>query len=161
METVKRMWEQFSATTRYDNAEHVGLGKDLEATGKLPATFMLFAPQAPAAPNHDGAESEVWTDVVRMRTLNMDQQRNRQEAHVCPLQFDIVERLIERYSNPGEVVFDPFHGIGTISVCAIKMGRRSRGHELNPMYYDHSIGYARRAEAEMTPVPTLFDTEAA
>ena len=155
MDAIGQRFKEFSTSNVYDFREHVDMAKELELRGKLPATFMLFAPPS----HHD----DVWTDVNRMRTLNMEQQRNRQEAHVCPLQFDIVERLIERYTNPGEVVFDPFHGLGTVSYCATKLGRKGMGTELNPDYFDHSLRYLRAAEAEVN-VPTLFDelmTEAA
>ena len=47
---------------------------------------------------------DVWTDVARMRTLNMLQERKGQQQHLCPLQFDIVDRLLTRYSMPGETV---------------------------------------------------------
>lgn len=148
MDTVGKMFRKFNGTHVYDFREHVDMAKDLEKRGKLPATFMLFAPVS----HHE----DVWTDVNRMRTLNMEQQRNRQEAHVCPLQFDIVERLIERYTNSGEVVFDPFHGLGTVGYCATRLGRRGMGTELNPDYFKFSQRYLRAAEAEME-VPTLFD----
>jgi len=62
----------------------------------------------------------VWDDINRMRTLNSEQVRRNVMMHVCPLQFDIVERIINRYSNPGDVVFDPFGGIGTVPYMAIK-----------------------------------------
>jgi DNA modification methylase len=58
-----------------------------------------------------------------MRTLNGEQTNRAVEKHVCPLQFDIVDRLIERYSNKGELVYDPFCGLGTVPVRAIKAGR--------------------------------------
>ena len=50
----------------------------------------------------------IWDDVTRMRTLNTKQSQKKRQNHICPLQLDIVERLIERYSNRGELVFDPF-----------------------------------------------------
>lgn len=148
MDAIGQRFRDFSTSNVYDFREHVAMAKELERRGKLPATFMLFAP-----PSHS---EDVWTDVNRMRTLNMEQQRNRQEAHVCPLQFDIVERLIERYTNPGELVFDPFHGLGTVGYCATKLGRKGMGTELNPDYFDFSLRYLRAAEAEVG-VPTLFD----
>ena len=49
-----------------------------------------------------------------MRTLNGDQAKRAVEQHVCPLQFDIVDRLIERYSNPDDLVYDPFAGLMTV-----------------------------------------------
>ena len=76
--------------------------------------------------------------------------------HVCPLQLDIVERLIERYSNKGELVFDPFGGIGTVPYCAVKMGRKGMSTELNYDYWRDSLAYMREAESDVTS-PTLFD----
>jgi DNA modification methylase len=72
------------------------------------------------------------------------------------LQLDIVERLIERYSNRGELVFDPFGGIGTVPYCAVRMGRKGMSTELNYDYWRDSLTYLREAEVEKTS-PTLFD----
>jgi DNA modification methylase len=76
--------------------------------------------------------------------------------HVCPLQLDIVERIINRYSNPGDLVFDPFGGLMTVPYLAVKMGRRGMGTELNSDYFRDGIGYLQAAESE-TATPTLFD----
>ena len=76
--------------------------------------------------------------------------------HVCPLQLDIVERIINRYSNPGETVFDPFGGLMTVPYMAIKMGRCGYGVELNADYFRDGVGYLEEAEAEIGQ-PTLFD----
>ena len=62
---------------------------------------------------------DVWDDINRMRTLNTSQSRKRAQMHVCPLQLDIVERLINRYSNPGDVVLDPFGGLMTVPLVAV------------------------------------------
>jgi hypothetical protein len=67
-----------------------------------------------------------WTDIVRMLTLNGQQAFRNLEKHVCPLQFDIVDRLIDRYSNPGDIVYDPFGGLMTVPYRAILKGRRGR-----------------------------------
>ena len=76
--------------------------------------------------------------------------------HVCPLQLDIVERIVNRYSNPGELVYDPFGGLGTVPVTAIRMGRRGGMCELNPDYYRDAIGYLQEADFKQD-MPTLFD----
>ena len=76
--------------------------------------------------------------------------------HVCPLQLDIVERIINRYSNEGDTVFDPFGGLMTVPMTAVKMKRRGYGIELNPDYFRDGVGYLQAAEAERT-MPTLFD----
>lgn len=76
--------------------------------------------------------------------------------HVCPLQLDIVERIINRYSNVNDVVYDPFGGLMTVPMTAVKMGRYGKGCELNPDYFRDGVGYLQAAEDEME-TPTLFD----
>ena len=76
--------------------------------------------------------------------------------HVCPLQLDIVERIINRYSNEGDLIYDPFGGLMTVPMMAVKMKRRGKGCELNPDYFRDGVGYLQEAEAEME-TPTLFD----
>ena len=91
-----------------------------------------------------------------MRTLNTDQSRRRMVMHVCPLQLDIVERIINRFSNPGELVLDPFGGLMTVPYMAVKMERRGAGIELNPDYFRDGVGYLQEADAQQS-APTLFD----
>lgn len=99
---------------------------------------------------------DVWDDVNRMRTLNTTQSQRRQTLHVCPLQFDIVDRLINRYSNEGDIIFDPFGGIGTVPLRAIKMHRQGLMTELNEGYFRDAVGYLDAEEAKID-TPTLFD----
>lgn len=148
VDKMQRVYRQFSRDTVYNYEDHVALAKKLDADGHLPATFMVLAPGS--------WTDEVWDDVNRMRTLNMDQKLHNRQMHVCPLQLDIVERLINRYSNPGEVVFDPFGGIMTVPYMAVKMGRDGWANELNPDYFRDGLGYLQEADAERD-VPTLFD----
>lgn len=91
-----------------------------------------------------------------MRTLNSRQSQKNRQNHICPLQLDIVERLIARYSNKGEVVFDPFGGIQTVPYCAVKMGRKGLSTELNYDYWKDGLSYLYEAEMEIS-APTLFD----
>ena len=79
-----------------------------------------------------------------------------EQLHVCPLQLDIVDRIINRYSNPGDLVFDPFGGLGTVPLEAIKAGRRGYMCELNPDYFRDAVGYLK-AEEEKQEALTLFD----
>lgn len=74
----------------------------------------------------------------------------------CPLQWDIVDRLIERYSNPGDVVFDPFGGLGTVSLRAVKVGRRGMHVELNSGYWSDGVQYLKAQDLQMS-TPSLFD----
>lgn len=145
---IYNWYKEWSKGQPYDYHQHVAFN---EALGdRLPAKFMLMPPQAP-----DEYEETVWTDVLFFRTLNMQQARRRVEKHLCPLPLDIVERLIVRYSNPAEIVFDPFHGLGTVSYMALKLGRKGLGVELNPLYWESSVKYLRETEAQVS-APTLF-----
>ena len=148
VDTLQRVYREYSKGTVYDYHEHLEIAKKLDAEGHLPATFMVVAPGS--------WEGDVWDDINRMRTLNSEQVRNRRQMHVCPLQLDIVERLINRYSNPGETVYDPFGGIMTVPYMAVKMGREGMATELNQDYFRDGLGYLREADAERD-VPTLFD----
>ena len=67
-----------------------------------------------------------------------------------------VERIINRYSNPGDVVYDPFGGLMTVPMTAVKMHRFGKGCELNPDYFRDGVGYLQAAENEMDEL-TLFD----
>lgn len=148
MPIIQELWKNYNSTHIYDYNSHTRIGEQLETEGKLPATFMLFAPVS----HHEN----VWHDVNRMRTLNGNQSQKNLQMHVCPLQFDIVNRLIERYSNPGELVLDPFGGLMTVPYCAIKLCRQGYGIELSTDYWRDGVAYCRAAESEMN-MPTLFD----
>ena len=145
---LQEVYRRYSRGTVYSYEEHVALAKKLDEDKKLPASFMVVAP---------GSWSmEVWDDINRMRTLNTEQKRKDLQMHVCPLQLDIVERVINRYSNPDDLVFDPFGGLMTVPYMAIKLGRRGYGIELNTDYFRDGVGYLQSVEAERD-VPTLFD----
>ncbi|AVO26391.1 hypothetical protein C6Y28_01425 [Megasphaera elsdenii] len=132
----------------YNYEEHVKLANELDKNGKLPASFMVVAP---------GSWNEsVWDDINRMRTLNTQQRLKRKQMHLCPLQLDIVERLVDRYSNPGEIVLDPFGGLMTVPLVALKKDRKGIGIELNPDYFRDGLGYLQTEEAKKNE-PTLFD----
>jgi adenine-specific DNA methylase len=91
-----------------------------------------------------------------MFTLNTMQAKKRAMLHVCPLQFDIVDRLINRYTMKDELVYDPFCGLGTVPYRAMKLGRRGQGSELNPSYFLDSVQYLKAMEAAVQ-MPSLFD----
>lgn len=145
---LQRVYSEFSKTHVYDYKEHIKLAEELDKEDQLPATFMVIAPSC--------WNDTVWDDINRMRTLNADQKRRDLQMHVCPLQLDIVERLITRYTNPDDVVFDPFGGIGTVPMTAIKMGRYGLACELNTDYFRDGVGYCKAAEDNLL-APTLFD----
>lgn len=149
VDNLQNVYRQYSRENVYSYEDHVRLAKKLDENGKLPATFMVVAPGS-------WNQLEVWDDINRMRTLNTTQSRRRAQMHVCPLQLDIVERIINRYSNPGEVVLDPFGGLMTVPMTAVKMNRMGYGIELNPDYFRDGVGYLQAAENEIDE-PTLFD----
>lgn len=92
------------------------------------------------------AESS-WSDIRETDTLNVKEGRGDDDTrHICPLQLGVIERLIRLYSNPGEIVFDPFSGLASTGYKAIALGRRYYGTETKPEYYEASIANLKRAE---------------
>jgi len=150
-DVLAKMFTERSLQTLYDYEQHVSLGEALDERNALPSTFMSIAPGS----HHP----EVWHDVNRMFTLNSEQSARNMNNHICPLQFDIVDRLINRYSNKGDWVFDPFGGLFTVPFRAIKLGRKGRASELNTGYYFDGLRYLEAAEKEVG-MPSLFDFEA-
>lgn len=144
---LAKAFTEYSLSNVYDYEFHVKIGQELEARGALPSTFMSLAPGS--------HQADVWHDVNRMITLNGNQTQKGLQNHVCPLQFDIVDRLITRYSNPGELVHDPFGGLMTVPYRAIKQGRRGSASELNTAYFFDGIQYLQAAEKEVA-MPDLF-----
>lgn len=144
-----RVYKEFSRNSVYRFEDHLKMYEIMDDYGRLPATFM-------ACPPASWNQMEIWDDINRMRTLNANQKRRRLQMHVCPLQIDIVERIIERYSNESEIVYDPFGGIMTVPMTAVKMNRYGIGCELNPDYFRDGVGYLEAADNERE-MPTLFD----
>lgn len=143
-----KLWKAYSLDAVYDFEHHVTIAEALEERGMLPSTFMLLPPHS----KHD----DVWTDVTRMLSMNTLQAGQGRELHLCPLQFDIVDRCIARYSERGETVFDPFGGLMTVPYRALKLGRKGRAVELNPAYFLDGCKYVEAAAREMA-MPSLFD----
>lgn len=148
IDQIRRMFREFNMEHIYNFQRHVRFAEALANIDKLPKTFMAVDPVS--------KKPWIWDDVTRMRTLNTKQSQKRRQNHICPLQLDIVERLIERYSNPGDVVFDPFGGIQTVPYCAVKLGRYGLSTELNYDYWKDGLTYLREIEMQMS-APTLFD----
>lgn len=92
--------------------------------------------------------SPVWMNVNQTRVLNGRQARGeRDEKHICPLQLDVIDRCLTLYSNPGDLVLDPFNGIGSTGHEAVRMGRRYIGIELKPEYARQAARFLADAEA--------------
>lgn len=145
---IYQAFKKHSLTQVYDFAHDVTIAESVDKTGWLPTTFMLLQPQS--------WHPDVWTDITRMRTMNTLQSQKGREQHICPLQFDIVDRCIEQYSMEGETVLDPFGGLMTVPYCAIKLNRKGIGIELSSTYWADGATYCKSAEMQMS-IPTLFD----
>jgi len=148
LKAVMKLWKQLDKNDRYDYRRHVEIAEKLDEVGRLSKEFMAIPPQS----NH----ADIWDDITRMRTLNATQVSDGAAKHICPLQLDIIERCIERYSNPGDVVADPFGGIGSVGVEALRMGRRAFLTELNSEYWGDGVRHLRGAEQKQGAL-TLFD----
>ena len=150
VEQRSRLFTEQTLRQVYDYESHISIGENLDGRGALPATFMSLAPGS--------WHPEVWHDINRMLTLNGEQKRRNVEMHVCPLQFDIVDRLIGRFSNPGDLIYDPFGGLGTVPLRALQAGRRGLSTELNGGYWLDSVKYLE-AEERKQAMPSLFDLD--
>lgn len=105
--------------------------------------------QQVASPIWDEYATPVWWDINQSDTLNRNGAREeRDEKHICPLQLPVIERCVELWSNPNDVVLDPFDGIGSTGYQAVKMGRRHIGVELKGSYYQIAAENLRNAETE-------------
>jgi DNA modification methylase len=148
---VFRKFKAWSETQIYSYENHVEIAGWCDEMNMLPTGFMLLQPQS--------WSEEVWSDVTRMMTLNSQQYSKGQEMHLCPLQFDIVDRCIKQFTNKGETVFDPFGGIMTVPYRAMKFKRKGIAFELNKSYFADGAGWCAAMEAEIS-IPDLFDMEA-
>lgn len=145
---IYRLWRDRSRDAVYDFAGHVAVTEEMDRLQRLPSTFMLMPPHS--------WHPDVWTDVARMRTLNTLQAQKGREQHLCPLPLDLVDRVITQMSMPGETVYDPFGGLGTVGYCALKLRRRAYLVELSQLYFTEAAGYLAAAARDLA-TPTLFD----
>lgn len=145
---IFKTFRDFNLNTIYDFEHHVKIGEHLDVKGMLPVTFMLLQPQS--------WHPDVWTDITRMLTLNGAQSSKGREMHLCPMQFDLADRVIEQFSMPGEVVYDPFGGLMTVPYRAILKKRFGMASELSPRYFLDGASYCKAAE-DAVLMPSLFD----
>ena len=91
--------------------------------------------------------SPVWMDINPSNTLQRTSAREeKDEKHICPLQLDVIKRGINLWTNPNDIVFTPFMGIGSEVYQALKMGRRGIGIELKESYYNQAVINCENAE---------------
>ena len=91
--------------------------------------------------------SPVWMDINPSNTLQRTSAREeKDEKHISPLQLDVIKRGINLWTNPNDIVFTPFMGIGSEVYQALKMGRRGIGIELKESYYNQAVINCENAE---------------
>lgn len=91
--------------------------------------------------------SPVWMDIMRTDVLSKYSARDvGDEKHICPLQLGVIERAIKMWTNPGEVVFTPFMGIGSEVYEAVRCGRKGIGIELKDSYFDQAVKNLKNQE---------------
>lgn len=101
--------------------------------------------------------SPVWFDVDQTRVLNYRMAKdNEDEKHICPLQLDVIARSVDLWSNPGDVVFSPFAGIGSEGYVSLLFGRRFIGIELKREYFEWACTHLEQAQENVNR-RDLFD----
>lgn len=104
----------------------------------------------------DWAEG-TWGDIKETDTLNVRGTKGENDTkHICPLQLTPIRRLVKLYTNPQEIVFDPFTGIGSTPYEALKLGRRFYGTEMNPGYHATAVKHATEAAESLFEQARMF-----
>lgn len=157
--------------TKSHQLQFAGLERDrANSRGAIPDYLLKFmAPGENAVPVDSEGEVRrndwiewaecTWTDIRETNTVNVAECRGKSDTkHICPLQFDVIERLVRLYSNPGEVVFSPFAGAGSEGIVALKLGRRFYGAEIKDEYYVAALKNLDRAvrSRQQQTTGTLF-----
>lgn len=156
--------------THSHKLQFVSLRRDRAITcGAMPDYLLKFiAPGDNAVPiNSSDVSNNEWIDwaeaawygIRETNTLNTREAKSEDDVkHICPLQLDVIDRLVRLYSNPGEIVFSPFGGIGSEGVGALRRGRRFLGFELKDEYFEEAKRNLAKAEKEhAVSTKTLFD----
>lgn len=95
--------------------------------------------------------SPVWMDIRQGNTLNKNSARNDDDVkHLCPLQLDVIDRALELWTNPGDVVLSPFMGIGSEGYCSLRMGRKFIGVELKDDYFRESVQNIKNYKTDLS-----------
>jgi len=155
--------------TKSRELQFIGLESDrAKSRGAMPDYLLKFrAPGENAVPIN--SKNEVtreqwiqyaeccWTDINETDTLNVSEGRSEDDTkHICPLQLGVIDRLVRLYSNPGEVVFSPFGGIGSELYTALMLGRKAYGCELKPEYHAAALKKLDRARQSWAEQSALF-----
>lgn len=132
-------------------------GVNPEAVTHTNETYPVSEWQQVASPIWDYDFSPVWWDINQSDTLNIQAARDgRDERHICPLQLPVIERLVNLYTNPNDIVFTPFMGIGSEVYQSVKMGRRGIGIELKDTYFKCAVENMQMLDNEKNQMD-IFD----
>jgi hypothetical protein len=167
--SVRKNPQAQAIRTRSRELQFVGLEKDRAAQrGTLLDYLIKFRkPGENAKPIDDPAQVSrnnwidwaegCWSDIRETNTLNVRGTKGEDDTkHICPLQLDVIERLVRLYSDPGEIVFSPFAGIGSEGYASIKLDRRFYGCELKDEYIATARKNLRSIEESLEAQLTLF-----
>lgn len=167
--SVRKNPQSQAIRTKSRELQFAGLESDrAKSRGALPDYLLKFTvPGENAIPvNSKGQVSRndwikwaecCWDDIRETDTLNTSEARSPEDTrHICPLQLGVIDRLIRLYTNPEEIVFSPFAGIGSEGVTAIKNGRRFYGCEIKDEYYETCTRNLERAARSTSEQMNLF-----
>ena len=156
---VRKNPQSQAIRTRSRELQFVGLERDrAKSRGALPDYLLKFRVPGdnPVAIDSKGQVTRerwiewaecAWMDIRETDTLNVSEGRGTDDTkHICPLQLQVIDRLVRLYSNPDEIVFSPFTGIGSELYTALKLGRRAYGCELKDEYIAAARVNCERAE---------------
>lgn len=167
--TIRKNPQAQAIRTRSRELQFAGLESDRAKSRGAIADYLIkfMAPGENAVPIDsenqvhrnqwiDWAEA-AWMDIRETNTLNVSEAKGEQDTkHICPLQLDVIERLVRLYSNPDEIVFSPFAGIGSEGYTALKLDRRFYGCELKREYYETACRNCRSVEERKENELLLF-----
>jgi DNA modification methylase len=170
--SVRKNPQAQAIRTKSRELQFIGLESDrAKQRGSLPDYLIKFrAPGDNATPiNSSGEVSRndwinwaecTWMDIRETDTLNVSEGRGDDDTkHICPLQLEVIDRLVRLYSNPGEIVFSPFTGIGSEGYVAVSRGRRFYGCEIKDEYIEAARKNLARAERIESQTMELFITD--
>lgn len=132
-------------------------GENAPPVKQLLDWLMQFFRRPDTLPIWQRYQDAVWHDINPSETLQYRSAREHQdERHIAPLQLEVIRRAVRLWTNPGDVVFTPFAGIGSELVVSLEMGRRAIGAELKASYFRQAVKNCQAAE-QAAHQPTLFD----
>ena len=99
-----------------------------------------------------------WQQIRQTDTLNTQEGKGEEDTkHICPLQLPVIKRVVRLYTNPDEIVFSPFTGIGSEGYVSLSLGRRFYGCEIKNEYIAAARKNLKKAEQSEAGQLALFE----